>query len=71
MDTRRLIYMIEQIARNFEHAGDPAQATFEHIKDFWDSRMIAGLLSADHSALGPIAGAAVRELARTYAPTAS
>lgn len=71
MDPQRLIHMANQIARNFEHASDPVQATFEHIKDFWDPRMIAGLLSADHSALGPIAGAAARELARTYAPAAS
>lgn len=42
MDSQRLIHMVNQIARNFQHANDPAQATFEHIKDFWDPRMIAG-----------------------------
>lgn len=64
MDPHRLTYMVNQIARNFEHASDPVQATFEHIKDFWDRRMIAGLLSAEHAELGSIAGAAVRQLSR-------
>jgi formate dehydrogenase subunit delta len=71
MDSQRLIHMVNQIARNFEHANDPAQATFEHIKDFWDPRMIAGLLSVETAALGPIAAAAVQQLARVYAPQAS
>ena len=71
MDASRLIYMAEQIARNFQHAGDPVQATVEHIKDFWDPRMIAGLVAADRAALGPVAGAVVQELARAEAAAAS
>ena len=71
MDPSRLIYMIEQIARNLEHASDPVRATVDHVNDFWDPRMIAGLLSADRLAFGPVAGEAVRELARVSAPAAS
>lgn len=63
MHAQRLIHMVNQIARNFQHASDPVQATFEHIKDFWDPRMIAGLLSAETAQLDPIARAAVRQLA--------
>ena len=64
MDPQRLIHMVNQIARNFEHASDPVQATFDHIKDFWDPRMIAALLSAEHAEFGSIASAAVRQLRR-------
>jgi formate dehydrogenase subunit delta len=64
MDPQRLTYMVNQIARNFEHTSDPVQATLQHIKDFWDPRMIAGLLSAEHTELGSIASAAVRQLSR-------
>lgn len=70
MNPQRLVQMVNQIARNFKHASDPAQATFEHIKDFWDPRMITGLLSAEQAELGPIAGAAVEKLACVYAPQA-
>ena len=62
MDRRQLVHMINQIARNFEHAGNPAQATFSHLREFWDPRMIASLLAADDPDLGPIAKAAVNKL---------
>jgi formate dehydrogenase subunit delta len=65
MDPRKLIHMVNQIARNFEHASDPVQATADHIKDFWDPRMIAGLLSVDEPGLLPVSSGAVKELART------
>lgn len=64
MDPQRLIEMINQIARNFERASDPAQATAAHIKDFWDPRMIAGLQAAGDADLAPIAQAAVKLLAK-------
>ena len=62
MDVRPLVQMINQIARHFEHADDPVQATFAHVKDFWDPRMIAGLLTADCPELGPVAKAAADKL---------
>lgn len=71
MDPQRLVHMVNQIARNLEHASDPVQATCEHIQDFWDPRMIVGLLSTDTAELRPIAQAAVQRLARVYAPQAS
>jgi formate dehydrogenase subunit delta len=63
----RLIYMANQIARNFEALGhdNAAAATADHILAFWDPRMKAHifLLGADRtSGLGPIAAAAVAQL---------
>ncbi|MEO6718397.1 MAG: formate dehydrogenase subunit delta [Novosphingobium sp.] len=56
--------MAEQIARNFAVQGEQAAiaATAEHIRDFWDPRMKAGLLAADRSALSPIVAAAMEQL---------
>ena len=65
MDLNHLIYMADQIARNFAVQGDDEAiaATAQHIRDFWDPRMKAAILAADRNALSPIVGAAVDRLA--------
>jgi formate dehydrogenase subunit delta len=64
MDAARLIYMANQIARNFAAQGEVAAiaATAQHIRDFWDPRMKAAILAADHSGLEPIARIALAQL---------
>ena len=48
----RLVYMANQIAREFAHVGDPAAATADHIAKFWDPRMRARILAGDAQQLG-------------------
>lgn len=57
----KLIYMANQIARNFAVRGDDAAvaATAEHIKLFWDPRMIAAITGGDQKDLSSIARQAV------------
>lgn len=55
----RLIYMANQIARNLAHEHDPAAATADHIRKFWDPRMKA--LIRDHLRAG---GAGLDAVAR-------
>lgn len=59
--TETLIYMANQIARNFGTMSDTdaAAATADHIWHFWDPRMIAGIKAADQSLLSPAARAAI------------
>lgn len=59
--TDRLVYMANQIARNMASMTDvdPATAVADHIKSFWDPRMIAGIKAADQSLLSPIARQAI------------
>ena len=61
----RLVYMANQIARNFAAQGEEAAiaATAEHIRLFWDPRMKAAIIDVDHDALNPIARGAVNTLA--------
>ena len=61
MNQEHLIYMVDQIARNFAVQGEEESiaATAQHIRDFWDPRMIAAIRSADRRALSPIAAPAV------------
>jgi len=61
MDPATLIRMANDIARNLAPQGEAAAiaATAQHIRDFWDPRMRAGILAADRTALSPIAAAAV------------
>lgn len=61
----RLIYMANQIARNFAAQGEEAavKATAEHIRLFWDPRMKAAILQADKTALDSIARKAVELIA--------
>ena len=53
----RLVYMANQILRNFAVQGDDAAAvaTAQHIVAFWDPRMKAQLLAMDDDALGSAA----------------
>ena len=60
----RLVYMANQIARNFAIAGDDtaALATADHIASFWDPSMKARLFSPElksSAGLDPIARMAV------------
>jgi formate dehydrogenase subunit delta len=64
MDRATLIRMANDIARNLAPQGEDSaieQAT-RHLKDFWDPRMKAAILSGDRSGLDPIAAAAVAGL---------
>lgn len=64
MDTARLTYMANQIARNLAAQGEDAAiaATAQHIRDFWDPRMKAAIIAVDHVTLEPIARAAIERL---------
>ncbi len=66
MDLARLTQMANQIARNFAVQGDEAAAaaTAQHLKLFWDPRMMTAILDGDRAGLDPIARAAVEQLAR-------
>lgn len=58
MDPQHLASMANQIVRNFAALGDDhaAEATAEHIKDYWDPRMRKALhLPETTSALDPVA----------------
>lgn len=59
MDIAQLTYMANQIARNLAAQGDgeAIAATAQHIRDFWDPRMIAAL-HTDPAGLNPLARAA-------------
>lgn len=63
----RLIYMVNQIARNLAAEGEERAATMtaEHIRDFWDPKMqrdIVALAQERPNALPPIAARAVARL---------
>jgi len=69
----RLVYMANQIARNFEAIGHDAAAaaTADHIASFWDPRMkdqIFALLDGGDASLSRTARAAVTSLRRDGAP---
>ncbi|MEG3179066.1 formate dehydrogenase subunit delta [Sphingomonas sp. LT1P40] len=65
----RLVYMANQVARNFAIQGDDiaARATADHIASFWDPRMKHAIL-ADGSGLSTVATAAVEILRRDHHP---
>lgn len=49
----RLVYMANQIARNFASMGEGAAgATADHIAKFWDPRMRRRILDGDPQQLG-------------------
>jgi len=54
-----LVRMANQIAANLAHEDDPAAATAEHIKLFWDPRMKAGIKAHGSGGLSPVAAEAV------------
>ena len=69
----RLVYMANQIARNFEALGHDAaaKATADHIASFWDPRMKAQIfayLENGEAGLSSAAQAAVKELRDRGAP---
>jgi len=59
--TERLVYMANQITRNMATMNDmdTVAAVADHIKSFWDPRMIAGIRAADRSLLLPVAAQAI------------
>jgi formate dehydrogenase subunit delta len=56
----RLVYMANQIAKNFATEADPAAATAEHIRLFWDPRMKRLIVGA--RGLDPVAEKAIAAL---------
>jgi formate dehydrogenase subunit delta len=65
--TQRLVYMANQIARNFEAQGQQAavKGTADHIRAFWEPRMKAQIfdyLDGGGKDLSPAAAAAIRHL---------
>lgn len=61
---QRLVYMANQIARNFAAQGEGVAiaATAEHLHLFWDPRMRETIQTCDQSGLIPIARQAVQSL---------
>lgn len=60
--TDTLIRMANQIAANLAHEGDPAGATAEHIRQFWDPRMKQAISAYQGDGLAPAAMEAIRRL---------
>lgn len=69
MDIERLIYMANQIARNFAVQGEDeaVAATADHLAKFWDPRMKAQIFAHDGEGLCPIAARAVSALREAQA----
>jgi len=70
----RLVYMANQIARNFAAIGQEAAAaaTADHLASFWDPRMrqqIFALADAQNNGLEPIAAMAIALLKKHNAPS--
>ena len=61
---QRLVYMANQIAKNFAIEGEAvaAASTAKHITDFWDPRMKRLIIEHGDTDLDPIAVAAVAML---------
>jgi formate dehydrogenase subunit delta len=57
-----LVRMANQIAANLAHEADPAAATAQHIRSFWDPRMRAMILAAPAETLSPAAQSAIDRL---------
>lgn len=66
MNHDTLVRMANDIARNLAFQGEEVAvaATAQHIRDFWDPRMRAGILAGDRAGLVPVAAAAVARLER-------
>ena len=58
----KLVMMANQIAANLAHEPDPAFATAEHIRLFWDPRMRQLIRAHGTDGLSPIAVAAIAKL---------
>lgn len=63
MNIDTLVMMANQIARNLGARGEDAAvaAVVEHIRDFWDPRMKAAIVSATADQLDPIAAKAIAQ----------
>ena len=59
----RLVLMANQIAANLATEDNPAAATAEHIRLFWDPRMKAMVAQPNVDGLSPIARAGIELLA--------
>jgi formate dehydrogenase subunit delta len=59
----KLIMMANQIAANLQHEPDPAKATAEHIRQFWDPRMKAMIAGNGDTGLSETAARAIANLA--------
>ena len=57
--TEKLVMMANQIAANLAHDDDPAGATADHIRLFWDPRMRQMLEAHGSAGLSPIAASAL------------
>jgi formate dehydrogenase subunit delta len=55
----KLIMMANQIAANLQHEPDPAKATAEHIRQFWDPRMKAMIAGNGQQGLSATAAKAL------------
>lgn len=62
----RLVSMANQIAANRMHEPDPAAATVEHIRLFWDPRMKRLICDHDGTGLSAVAIDAIRQLGETH-----
>jgi formate dehydrogenase subunit delta len=64
VETARLRYKADQIARNFAALGEEEAiaATADHIAKFWDPRMKVQILADERSALSPLVAAALDRL---------
>jgi formate dehydrogenase subunit delta len=69
LDIERLHYMANQIARNFAVQGETvaAEATAQHIRNYWDGRMKAAILNGNTEQLNPVAQKAIEALRRDAA----
>ena len=56
---QKLVMMANQIAANLMHEPDPAAATAEHIRLFWDPRMRSMICEEGVSGLSSVTAAAV------------
>lgn len=65
----RLVYMANQIARNFAAQGETVavKATADHLAAFWEARMLERVAEL-RDGLEPIAAAALRMLETKSAP---
>ncbi len=59
----KLIYMVNQIARNLTHDATPAETIAAHITAFWSPKMIADLMAQGDAGLDPVSREAVLLLA--------
>lgn len=70
----KLIYMVNQIARNVTHEPDPVGIIADHIKAFWSPRMLQQIFAAlegpEGAQLDPVSHAALSRLAEQAAHAA-